>query len=260
MLSYQPLDILPIWAIYLLTVAILMVFNEIGYRLGKLFRKRWPDHSESGVGVMVGASLAFLGFLLAFIASIAVDIYNGRLELVTKEANAIGTAYLRAGYLEKTISTESRGLLREYVALRLSALDRNQRDAAIARSEAIHRELWNLAEIVAKNEPTPLTALYVDSLNQVIDLHAERISKELIIRVPPIFLLAVYLVAIFTMILMGVHGSYSEKSNYLALFLMILVLSMVFLVIVDLDRSHQGLITIPQKALIDLQQQIQNLP
>ena len=260
MLAYQPLDLLPVWGVYLLTVAVLMLSIEGGYRLGKVFQKRWPDHSESGVGVMVGASLAFLGFLLALIASIAVDIFNGRLELVIMESNAIGTAYLRAGYLEEPISTESRQLLREYVDMRLAALDRDQRDAAIARSEEIHQELWSMAEIVARNDPTDLTALYVASLNQVIDLHTERVKKELVIRVPPIFLLAIYLVAMFTMLLMGVHDSYSDKLNYLALFLMVLILSMVFLVIVDLDRSHQGLITIPQNALMDLQRQIQSSP
>ncbi len=260
MLAYQPLDILPIVVVYLLTVVILMISIEGGYRLGSIFQKRWPDRSESGVNAMVGASLASLGFLLAFIASIAVSIFNSRLELVINEADAIGTTYLRAGYLDQPVSTASRELLGEYVDLRLAALDRDRLDNAITRSEEIHQELWKLAEIVARNDPTPISALYIESLNQLIDLHSERINKELVIRVPPFFLLAIYLVAIFTMMLIGVYGSYSGKLNYLALFIMILIISTVFLIIVDLDRSHQGLITIPQNALIDLQNQILSMP
>lgn len=260
MLTYQPLDAIPIMGVYLLTVAIWMISVEAGYQLGSIFQKRWPDHSESGVNAMVGASLASLGFLLAFIAGIAVNIFNSRLELVVTEADAIGTTYLRAGYLDDPISTESRKLLGEYVELRLAALDRDRLDSAITRSEEIHLELWKLAETVALNDPTPISALYIDSLNQLIDLHSRRINQELIIRVPPLFLLAIFLVAIFTMMLIGVYGSYSRKLNYLALLIMILIISTVFLIIVDLDRSHQGLITIPQNALIDLQNQIQSMP
>ena len=260
MLVYQPLDKIPILGVYLLTAVILMISIEAGYRLGNIFQKRWPDHSESGVNAMVGASLASLGFLLAFIASIAVNIFNGRMELVIQEADVIGTTYLRAGYLDQPISAKSRELLGEYVEVRLAAFDRNQLDAAIARSEEIHQELWGLAETIARNDPTPISALYIDSLNQLIDLHSVRINKELVIRVPPFFLLAIYLVAIFTMMLIGVYGSYAGKLNYLALFIMILIISTVFLIIVDLDRSHQGLITIPQNALIDLQKQIHLMP
>lgn len=256
MIASQPLDLLPIWGVYVFTVGVLLLSLEGGYRLGNFSQQRWPDRSESGVGTMVGASLAFLGFLLAFITGIAVNIFNGRLQLVIKEANAISTTYLRAGYLEEPYSIESRQLLREYVDMRLAAVDRNRREAAIARSEEIHQELWSLAEIVAKNSPTPTTSIYISALNEVIDLHTERINMELGIRVPPTILLGVYLVAMLTMLLIGVHGSYSGKRNFLALVTMVLILSMVFLVIVDLDRSQQGLLRVSQKALIDLQRQI----
>ena len=37
----------------------------------------------------------------------------------------------------------------------------------------------------------------------------------------------------------------------------LILLSLVFMLIVDLDRSQQGFVTIPQKALIDLQRQLQ---
>jgi hypothetical protein len=73
-------------------------------------------------------------------------------------------------------------------------------------------------------------------------------------------MLGMFLVAMLTMILIGVQGSYSGKRNYLALILMILILSMVILIIIDLDRPSQGLIQVPQKALIDLQQQLQQQP
>jgi len=40
----------------------------------------------------------------------------------------------------------------------------------------------------------------------------------------------------------------------------VLIVSVVFLVIIDMDRSNVGLLQIPQKALIDLQQRLNMLP
>jgi len=260
MAMYQPLDLLPTWGVFILTAVLLFLSAEAGYLLGRRMRYRWPDRTESGVGSMVGASLALLGFLLAFITGVALNIFNGRLQLVVSEANAIGTTYLRAAYLDEPISTESRRLLREYVDLRLAALDGAQRAEAIARSTQIHDELWSLAVEVARETPTPTAALYISALNELIDLHTERVNMELGIRVPPVIVLGLYLVAMFTMVLIGIHGSYSEKRNLLALVVMIIILSVVFLLVVELDRSHQGLLRIPQDALIDLQRQMQAGP
>jgi hypothetical protein len=260
MIDYQPLDSLPIWGVFIFSILLLLVSIEVGFRLGKQVQKRWPDHSEAGVGVMVGASLAFLGFFLAFITGIAINLYNQRISLVITEANAIGTTYLRAGYLDEPVSSESRQLLREYVDVRLSALDRTQLAAAIVRSEEIHHELWSRAEDIARANPVPTIALYIASLNEVIDLHTERLNMELKIRVPATIMAGSYLVAVFTMVLIGIQSCYSDKRNYLALVVTIIILSLVFMLIVDLDRSQQGLVKIPQKALIDLQRQLRGAP
>lgn len=260
MLISQPLDLLPLWTVYIVTVAILIVALEGGYRLGKAMRKRWPDKSEAGVGSMVGAGLALLGFLLAFVTSIAIGVFNDRRQLVITEADAIGTTYLRAGLLSEQAATESRLLLREYVDMRLTALDRSQLDRAITRSEEIHDELWKLAEAEGRANPVPTIALYITSLNEVIDLHSMRINAELGFRVPQTIVWGLYLVAVLTMSLVGLHSCYSEKRNLISQVIMVLILSVTFLLIIDLDRSQQGLIRIPQKALIDLQRILNRAP
>ncbi len=260
MLNTQPLDYLPIWGVYLLTVLMLLLAFETGYRSGVVIQKRRPDQAESGVGTMVGASLAFLGFLLAFIIGIAVNIFNERRALVVKEANAIGTAYLRAEYLDEPFSTKSRELLREYVDMRLTALDRGKLEAAITRSEEIHQELWSQVVTLAKTNPTPTTALYISSLNEVIDIHSERFNISLEVRVPPAILLGLYLEAVLSMILIGMQGSYVAKRTIIAPILMVLILSLVFVLITDLERSQQGLMQISQQPLIALQYQLQINP
>lgn len=260
MLNTQPLDSLPIFGVYLLTVTVLLLAIEAGYRSGIVIQKHRPDQAAVGVGTMVGASLAFLGFLLAFIVGIAVNIFNERRAIVVDEANAIGTTYLRAEYLDEPFSTEARQLLSEYVDVRLAALDQNKLVASINRSEEIHQELWSQVVILAKADPTPTTALYISSLNEVIDIHSERFNISLEVRVPPAILLGLYVVSMLSMILIGLQDSYSTKRNIIAPIMMVLILSLVFVLITDLERSHQGLMQVSQQPLIVLQQQLQIKP
>jgi uncharacterized membrane protein (Fun14 family) len=58
------------------------------------------------------------------------------------------------------------------------------------------------------------------------------------------------------MFLVGVQTGYGERRNYLALVVLVLILSVVFLLIVDLDRSQEGLLRVNQQAMIDLQRQL----
>jgi hypothetical protein len=160
----QPLDALPIWANYLLTVLVLLAAMEVGYRLTKARQRSQSDKSDAGVGPLVGATLALLAFLLAFVVGFAANISSQRRELVLQEANAIGTTYLRAGYLDEPYRTESKELLREYVDLRLAAVDSEQGVAVVTRSEEIHNELWASAEQVAIESPLPTISLYINSL------------------------------------------------------------------------------------------------
>jgi hypothetical protein len=102
---------------------------------------------------MAGASLALLAFLLAFVVSLGSGIATERRHRVMAEANAIGTTYLRADYLDEPYKTEARALLRVYCDLRLPALDPAPRAPAITRSEQIHDELWTAAEAIAREDP-----------------------------------------------------------------------------------------------------------
>lgn len=260
LINTQPLDNLPLWGVYILTVVVFLLSIEGGFRLENLLQKRFPDHAEVSVAAMVGASLAFLGFFLALITNTAVGIFNERRTLVISEANAIGTTYLRAEYLEEPISTESRRLLSEYVDVRLSARNPENLAAALARTEEIHQELWSLAVDAAQSNPSPVASLYIASLNEVIDLHTLRVNANLVYRVPPPILLGIYFVAILSLVLVGVHTSYLGKRNILSLVVMVLILSMVYYLITDLERNQTGLIQVSLQALLDLQQQMRPGP
>ena len=120
----QPLDLLPLWALYPTTVVVLLAFLFGGYWYVSSGKRKTPVKSDAGVGAVSGATLALLAFLLAFVVGFGVSVFQERRTMLVKEANAIGTTYLRAGYLDEPYRTQSRALLREYTDWRVAAFDR----------------------------------------------------------------------------------------------------------------------------------------
>jgi hypothetical protein len=137
------LDESPIWAVYLVTVVVALVAAEVGFRIGMWLQRRDPDSGRTPMtGAVVGGMLGLMAFLMAFCIGIVINQHNARKSMVVTEANAVGTAYLRAGFLDDPDQTTSRHLLREYVELRLAvATDLSLFESGLARSEEIHNTL-----------------------------------------------------------------------------------------------------------------------
>lgn len=248
------LDVVPVGILYLITVIAALVAVEIGYRVGDAWRRRSPHEKEGASGTMVAATLGLLAFLLAFITGVAVNRFDARQQLVVQEANAVGTAYLRAGYLEEPYRTEIRELLREYVDQRLAAIQPGRLEEARRRSEEIHAELWENVEAVVRESPTPPTSLFVSSINEVIDLHTGRVIASLDLRLPQEFLLILFFGALLTISMVGFHNGMLGGRSLIPLIALILVFSSVLLLIVDLDRSQQGVMRVSSQALVDLKE------
>jgi len=256
----QLLAMLPPWSIFLLIALLLFLAFEAGLWLGKFIQQRWPDKYEAGVGTKVGAALTILALLLAFVINFSLSIFNERRLLVISEANAISTTFLRAGYLPEPYKGESRQLLRDYLSLRLEVIDPVKAQAAIARSEQIQDKLWRFAEELATDAPLPTISFYILSLNELIDLHTERLNAEMGFRVPLTIMLGLLGVSVMTMILIGINDGYHERNNRFALIVLVIILSLIFLLFVALDRSNAGLIQVPTKPLIDLQHRLNLMP
>ena len=133
-----PLDLLPIWGVFLATMAVVLLAVEGGFRLGQYRRRRSEQEDRPPVGEMVAATLALLAFMLAFTFGLAASRFDVRRGLVIDEANAIGTTYLRAGLLPEPHRSDVRSLLREYVDVRLEAVQPGKLSRSIGRSEELH--------------------------------------------------------------------------------------------------------------------------
>jgi len=87
------------WSVFafgLLLWVVQMLSHEAGYWFGSRHRARGGEVQAEGVGVVVGGMLSLLAFVLALTLSFANTRFSDRVEGTLAEANAIGTAWLRA--------------------------------------------------------------------------------------------------------------------------------------------------------------------
>ena len=254
-----PIDALPLWGLFISILLVVLLSVECGYRLGKYRRSRQEQEKEAPVGTMVGATLGLLAFVLAFTFGLAAARFDARRQVLLDEANAIGTTYLRAGMLPER-GEEIRGLLRDYVRTRLDAIQSGNVAEGVRRSENIQNQLWTEAEGVGtKNPNSILVGLFVQSLNETIDLHAKRVQAGLRSRIPGAIWLGLFAVAALSLATMGYHAGLSGTLRSLAIVAVAVTFSVVIELIADLDRPQEGVLRISQQALLDVQRSM-NVP
>lgn len=246
------LDPFPLWTILPLTVMLALLSVEFGYRFARYRQQLDRSENVASLGGLVGGTLGLLAFMSAFTFGLAGSRFEARRQVLLSEANAIGTTYLRTGIIPEPMRTESRTLLREYVDVRLKGVQQPyQLEQSIARSEELHNQLWSLAVAAAEKERSPMTSIYVQSLNQVIDMHASRLMA-LQGRVPPVIWVGLYLLGFLAMVLIGYQSGLANSRRSLAAVVLILGFSLVLYLIADLDRPGQGTLRVSQQSMIDL--------
>jgi hypothetical protein len=248
-----PIDVLPLWALFVSILIVVLLSVDCGYRLGKYRRSRHEEEKEAPLGTMVGATLGLLAFFLAFTFGLAATRFDTRRQLLLDEANAIGTTYLRAGMLPEQ-GQQVRDLLREYVTARLEAVQPGKLAEGIRRSEDIQQKVWTEAETVGQKNPNSIVVgLFVQSLNQMIDLHAARMQVTLRSRIPGAIWLGLFAVAALSLATMGYHAGLSGTRRSLAILAVAVTFSVVIELIADLDRPQEGVLRVSQQALLDVQ-------
>jgi hypothetical protein len=248
------LDAFPLWGLFLTIVVLVLAAIEGGYRLGRHRHHRSSREKDAPVGAMVGATLGLLAFMLAFTFGMAASRFDTRKQLVLDEANAIGTTYLRTAMLPEG-RDEIRALLRSYVDARLTAVRSGQVAEEILASEEMQGQLWSAATAVGLQHPDSIVVgLFVESLNEVIDLHAKRVTAGLRNRIPGTIWVALLTIATLSLAAMGYHAGLVGTVRSLAIIVVAVTFSAVIALIADLDRPQEGSLTVSQQALIDLRQ------
>jgi len=253
----NPLEDVPVLVIFVIFAAVSFVAYEIGFQVGAWYQARTPGVQEGPTGVLVGSLLALLAFLLAITMGMASDRFDTRRGLVLEEANSMGTTYLRAGYLPEPASSEIRNLLREYVPLRVAPSDRATLLVNIQRSEELLQQMWSVAEDEAKTtQQGDLMALFLESLNETIDLNESRIAAGVYARVPASILWLLIVGSVLTLAMVGYSAGLTRRRDLLSAIVLIVALGAVLALVVDLDKPQEGFVQVSQQPIIDLQEQI----
>jgi hypothetical protein len=247
----SPLDFLPLWSVLPVTAAFVLLSLEAGLRFGRWRHSRPDPEKEAPIGPMVGATLGLLAFLLAFTFSLTATRFDARRHLLIQEANAIGTAWLRAGLVAEQPREVIRRTLREYTDLRLEVARSGDLRHGLQRTDVLHRALWSEATAVSEADPRSIVAgLLVQSLNEVIDLHAERVAAVRA-RIPPVIWLALFGVTAMAMLVLGYNIGLSMTKRSTAALVVAVAFSSVIWLITDLDRAFEGSFRVSQQALSD---------
>jgi hypothetical protein len=158
-------------------IAGVLAAHEIGFWLGSLTRSA-DEAFDRQVALVRTSTAALVAFLIGFAFSGAASRFIDRLDIIVKEANALGTAYLRADTIAEPQRGELKAALKEYTADRvrlLSGKERNQIDPLLAKVSDLHGRMWRSA-IKATQDNAPLMAVVLPPINEVIDLHSMHLA------------------------------------------------------------------------------------
>lgn len=252
------LDQVPIWVFLIGTVLLVMLFIEVGFRLGNHAHRKSDDEKESPISGVAGAVLSLTAFVLAFTFAIVADRYDARKALVRDDANAIRVAYQRADFLPEADRVHSKQQLRKYLDARLAfaqagAMDRAGVARTVAETDRIQRDLWRIAVANARVDMnSDVAALYIEALNEMSSVHASRLAIGVRTRVPIGIWIVLYALTILGMVSMGYHAGISGSKRSKATWMVAIAFGMVIALIASLDRPTG--VRVSQQPLVDLQQ------
>ncbi len=225
-------------------------------RLGRfvLQRQRQPDQElREYFDVILAAALTLLGLIIGFSFSMAIERYNLRKNYEEAEANAIGTEYARIDLLPAADAAKLRPLLRIYLDQRVAfylAHDDPEIHRINARTTVLQTELWSAVAAPARAQPTPITALVVSGLNDVLNSQGYA-QAGFWNRIPLAAWGLIETISIGCNLLVG-YGSRSVTAGSRLLPILPLLVSIALMFIADIDAPRHGIIRVQPQNLISL--------
>ena len=244
------------WGIFALLIALLLTAAEAGFWLSRLSRSSYDDAVRAQHSAVQAAALGLLALLLGFTFAMSMTRYESRRGMVIREANVIGTTYLRSKMLSEPQRSEIAALIGRYVDdwLDLAKADRAKDRIRSLREEVdrIQKELWSRAiDIAAKDQKVVPAGLFIQSLNEMIDVDAARMAAREN-HVPESVLIVLYAASIMSVMLIGYGYGMAGRRNLLSTLTAAILIAVVIMLILDLDRPSRGFIRVSQQSMLDL--------
>jgi hypothetical protein len=203
--------------------------------------------------VVLAATLTLLGLIIGFSFSMAISRYDQRKTYEEAEANAIGTEYVRADLLPAADGATVRRLLRDYLDQRVlfyTTTDEQQLRQVNARTAQLETDLWSAVRAPALAQPTPIVALAVAGMNDVLNSRGYT-QAAWWNRIPLAAWGLMAAIALCCNLLVG-YGSLSTRAAPKLLLVLPLVVSIAFMLIADIDSPRFGVIRVAPQNLISL--------
>jgi hypothetical protein len=243
-IDYPPL-------VFVVSFFVLWLSTRIGVGL---LKKRNLEHDvREDFGVILAATLTLLGLIIGFSFSMATSRYDQRKNLEEAEANAIGTEYVRADLLPPANAMKVRALLRSYLDQRVlfyTTRDEQQLRQIDARTAQLQNELWATVVAPAAAQQTPIVALTVSGMNDVLNSQGYT-QAAWWNRIPVAAWGLMAAIAICGNLLLG-YGARNAKAERILLLVLPLVVSIAFFLIADIDSPRRGVILVNPQNLISL--------
>lgn len=241
------------WVLAFLLAAVLAAVLEIGRSIGGYFKVTENANLNEQMKAIRDGLFVLLSLLLGFTLTLAAARFADRRSLLIEEAVSLGTTWLRTSTLPAAYRDHSQQLLREYAATRLD-LDQLGKDTgafakASNRARKLQEGLWSDAVAVTQNDRSAIAAVYLNALNETIDLDEKRVAA-FENRIPPsiwLLLTLVSIIALFT------RGATVGSRFWLTLIIVPLTVAIVVGLIADLDAPSGGLLRLDEKPLLRLQ-------
>ena len=238
--------------LFVLSFICMSLFGKLGMLLRKRHRLTESEAVES-FDVVRNASLTLLALIIGFTFSMAVSRYDQRKNYEEAEANAIGTEFVRADLLPNADKAKLRTLLQSYLDQRIlfyTIRDKQQLRQIDAETVKLQAALWSAARESALAKPTPVAALVVAGMNDVLNSQGYT-QAAWWNRIPVAAWLLMLAIAICCSALVGYGAKFAMgKNRYL--WVLPLVVSIAVFLIADIDSPRQGVIRVVPQNLLSL--------
>jgi len=258
MLVDKFLDIFPFWTFGIVIFTFLTIAGYAGQYLSHYLQKRGliRNIEKKHQKAILAPILGLFALLIGFTFTMGLSRYELRRELVVHEANAIDTTYLRLQLLQEPYRSYLSSLLVSYMNTRveLFAPHSSPQEAYLQKqSEVLKLQFWNaLTEALRLIPKDQITGQLLFASNQMFDVGSERIATQRA-HIPTVVLEQLLWYAIIASALQGFLHGISLKHHDLIPAVLQLLVSMVIMLIVDLDYPHRGSITISQEPIKQVQ-------
>jgi hypothetical protein len=208
--------------------------------------------------VILAATLTLLGLIIGFSFSMAISRYDQRKTYEEEEANAIGTEYVRADLLPAAEAAKLRALLKSYLDQRIMfyrTRDERHLRQVDTNTVQLQNELWATAQAPAAAQPTPVIALAVSGMNDVLNSqgYTQAAWRN---RIPIAAWGLMFMIAIFCNLLIG-YGARRPEGEAMLFLVLPLVVSISFFLIAEIDSPRAGVIRVNPQNLLSLSQSLQ---